>query len=633
MIYQVPSTHIQSQAEKRVISEIKRNWAHPHLRITNILLEGDAGSGKTELAKALSAALNLPYTKITCFADMDKSDVIGAVLPQLGNESDTVRYQFYPSEIVRAYENGWLLEIQEPTVIRDAAVLMMLNSALEADGAINLPDRMVRRHPDFVAVITTNRGYNGCRPLNEALRDRIQHTEKMDLPPKEVMMARAAAQTGCQDEGILGLLADCIIALDETAKANGIKGVAGMRSYLYWTDAVCQGAKAREEMYQKVIYKITTNENEIALLLKTLEAKGLNRQLEGLVIHSTQDGAFHQSGVENKNALFLERSQDSTGENDTESTQAQKTKAAHSPGGTSPIYHELASPPAFKKFLNQQARESVKGSCHEKIRLIVHREEPTSKDKKAYELAARELMPVIGEMVRRTKPLLEYDLAADFKKAQLFGTQFSADRVAMQDLRTFKRKDIPQEKPKLAVALRIDESASMAAFGRLDAARQTAIALYEFCTAVGIPISIYGDTADKSPLEQMSLFAYVDSASLDPNDKYTLMGIKGRSNNRDGMALRIVADRLLTATEETKLLISLSDGQPKALPDYTGKTAMEDMQSALQSYRRQGITFLACAIGQDKETIKAIYGSEHTLDITDLSLLPTQLVSVILRLM
>src|SRR5690606_24342334 len=103
----------------------------------------------------------------------------------------------------RAYENGWLLEIQEPTVIRDAAVLMSLNSALEPAGCINLPNRIVHRHPDFVAVITTNRGYNGCRPLNEALRDRVQHCEKMDLPDIEVMTGRAAAHTECKDEELL----------------------------------------------------------------------------------------------------------------------------------------------------------------------------------------------------------------------------------------------------------------------------------------------------------------------------------------------------------------------------------------------------------------------------------------------
>lgn len=240
LVWKKPLSHKVSEEERRVCSEINRNWNRGEMKITSILLEGDAGSGKTQLAKALSANFGLPYTKVTCFADMDKSDIIGAILPVISSErleklepsdqdilkalyesdgfqstteilmnvygftpehaalkmkellkfaaentgSDMVEYRFYPSEIVRAYQKGYLLEIQEPSVIRDAAVLMALNSALELDGSINLPTEIVQRHPDFIAVITTNRSYAGTRPLNEALRDRIQHTEKMDLPTK-----------------------------------------------------------------------------------------------------------------------------------------------------------------------------------------------------------------------------------------------------------------------------------------------------------------------------------------------------------------------------------------------------------------------------------------------------------------
>jgi len=232
LVWQKPPSHIKSKAEKRIYQEVVRNWNRGEMKISTILLEGDAGSGKTQLSKALSADFNLPYTKVTCFADMDKSDVLGSILPvqsEKDDNSDTVEYRYYPSEIVRAYENGWLLEIQEPTVIRDAAVLMALNSALEPDGSLNLPTRIVHRHPDFIAVITTNRGYNVYRPLNEALRDRVQHAEKLDLPPKEVMMERAKAKTDYQSENVLSLLAETIMLLDETARANAIKGVAGMR--------------------------------------------------------------------------------------------------------------------------------------------------------------------------------------------------------------------------------------------------------------------------------------------------------------------------------------------------------------------------------------------------------------------
>lgn len=285
LVWKKPLSHKISEQEIRVSNEIKRNWNNEEMKITNILLEGDAGSGKTEMAKALSANFGLPYTKVTCFADMDKSDIIGAILPVLSGEEQSqdekdVSYNFYPSEIVRAFENGYLLEIQEPTVIRDAAVLMALNSALEPDGTINLPTGIIKRHPDFIAVITTNRGYNGTRLLNEALRDRIQHAEKMDLPSVEVMIERAIAKTGYKDEQILKLLANVIIILDETARANAIKGVAGMRSYFFWVDSVANGIDIIESLYQKVIYKITTDSDEIKILEESLSKKGLRSELD-----------------------------------------------------------------------------------------------------------------------------------------------------------------------------------------------------------------------------------------------------------------------------------------------------------------------------------------------------------------
>lgn len=328
-IIKISKSHRVTQEEVRICKEIKRNWNKKDMKIVNILLEGDAGSGKTQLAKALSYDLGLPYTKITCFADMDKSDVIGSILPVISDDDiksldkddanllrlvyesseddsvydilakemgcskedvkvkskwkylqklskeksseNSVRYKFFPSEIVRAFKYGYLLEIQEPTVIRDAAVLMSLNSALELDGSINLPTEVVSRHPDFVSVITTNRNYVGCRPLNEALRDRVQHTEKMDLPSKEVIVQRAMAKTGCDDIELTSKLADAIIVLDETAKANAIRGVAGMRSLFYWLDAVQHGDSIRESMYNKVIYKMTTDPDEIILLEDAVE--------------------------------------------------------------------------------------------------------------------------------------------------------------------------------------------------------------------------------------------------------------------------------------------------------------------------------------------------------------------------
>lgn len=658
LVWQKPPSHIESEVETRIYQEVVRNWNRGEMKISTILLEGDAGSGKTQLAKALSADFNLPYTKVTCFADMDKSDVLGSILPVLPEEDDKsgkVEYRYYPSEIVRAYENGWLLEIQEPTVIRDAAVLMALNSALESDGSLNLPTHIVHRHPDFIAVITTNRGYNGCRPLNEALRDRVQHAEKLDLPPKSVMMERAKAKTGYESEAALSLLAETIILLDETARANAIKGVAGMRSYIFWVDAVASGASIQQTLYHKVLYKITTDPQELAILEQALASHGLTDKLEDLdapcILYSNGENPevmelyIPESGEcstgtdkADEKAVRLRKSSDSEGHSDMGSEESTNVSSSDNGENGSPFYHELDKSVAtdlqkkeFRKELNRKARQSVKGSCHEAIKLIVHRPEATMENRDEYHHTAASLLPVIRELIRKTSPLLEHEVSAEFAKSQLYGTKFCVDQSASSDFRVFARKRPPEEDPSLTVALRIDESASMSAFGRLDAAKQAAVALYEFCTGCGIPIMIYGDTADRSKQEQMSTYAYVDLESKDPDEKYSLMNIQARSNNRDGMALRIIADRLLNAPQKTKLIISISDGQPKAMPDYTGEKAAHDMKDTLQEYRRKGIYILAAAIGQDKDSIRELYGSENTLDITDLKLLPARLVQIIAR--
>lgn len=658
LIWKKSVSHVESDTERRICAAVKANWNKGEMKITNILLEGDAGSGKTQLAKALSAEFGLPYTKITCFADMDKSDILGAILPAAGKleDSETIQYQYYPSEIVRAFEYGWLLEIQEPTVIRDAAVLMILNSALEADGSINLPTRIVHRHPDFVAVITTNRNYNGCRPLNEALRDRIHHAEKMDLPPIDVMVKRAACKTGYKNRELLQTFAKVIILLDKTAKANAIKGVAGMRSYFYWVDAIMQRTDVIEALYHKVIYKITTNNEEITLLEQALREKDLFSELKSITVYGKgntngeeleicADGDFEaeqsKADEDTPPAVALKRTKDSKGVSDILPENTKQTESSEAGEDGTPIYHELNSDrqenieeeKSFRKQLNKEARNSVKGSIHEKIGMIVHCPFAESWQQEEYNKMVAKLLPVIRELSRKAKPLLEYETSVNFLPNKVYGTRFHAEKTASADFKYFSQKTPPEEKPSLAIGLRIDQSGSMNAFGRLEAARQAAVAVYEFCRECSIPVLIYGDTADRSPKEKMSLFAYIDWDKPQLNDEATLMGIESMSNNRDGMALRILADKLVKAPQTTKLLFSISDGQPRAMPDYTGNIAINDMKQVIQEYSRKGIYFLAAAIGEDKETICEIYGQERFLNITDLKQLPVRLVQTIARYM
>lgn len=67
------------------------------------------------------------------------------------------------------------------------------------------------------------------------------------------------------------------------------------------------------------------------------------------------------------------------------------------------------------------------------------------------------------------------------------------------------------------------------------------------------------------------------------------------------------------------------------MDDYTGSYAINDMQQTIAEYERKGISFLAAAIGQDKEIISEIYGRERFLDITELKTFPARLVRIIAR--
>lgn len=142
---------------------------------------------------------------------------------------------------------------------------------------------------------------------------------------------------------------------------------------------------------------------------------------------------------------------------------------------------------------------------------------------------------------------------------------------------------------------------------------------------------IYGDTADVSAREKTSLFSYKEFSDDFSWLTDKLVTMKARQNNRDGATLRIAATKLSQQAATTKLMLVISDGQPKALPDYTGKKAKQDIQEVLSEFERQGVVFVSAAIGQDKEEIKEIYGENRFLDITDLNEFPKQLIQLISR--
>ena len=246
----------------------------------------------------------------------------------------------------------------------------------------------------------------------------------------------------------------------------------------------------------------------------------------------------------------------------------------------------------------------------------------------SYRAITPDLLRLSKRLQRSVRRVIEDKRQGGRETGLLYGKRLHQKSLYRDDGRVFCNTRLPTEPVDISVALLVDESGSMCGNDRITRARATAIVMQDFCEALGIPLLIVGHTAFAGHVE---LFSYVDFDSVDRLDRYRLMDMSARDCNRDGAALRFVAEKLLKQPSEVKLLIIISDGQPND-EDYTGSSAEEDLRGIKLEYSRKGIKLYAAAIGEDKERIEHIYGNGY-LDITDLNDLPMRLTNLIARSM
>lgn len=296
------------------------------------------------------------------------------------------------------------------------------------------------------------------------------------------------------------------------------------------------------------------------------------------------------------------------------------------------ILNELALQKANQKYeeeLSEELQKSVNdihyGNAHTGIHATVNRLSYVSDTLiKEYYRIAEPVLKLSRRLQKAIAPILKEKSEGGKMKNLQFGKRLDMRALHHQDCSYFVRNKLPSEEPKLAVSILIDCSGSMASADRITYARLTAIALYDFCTSLSIPVSIYGHSTDYYEVE---LYSYAEFDSIDNQDRYRMMDICARGSNRDGMALRFMAENLCKRPEETKLLILISDGQPNHY-GYDGTEAEADLRGIKKEYEKKGITLFAAAIGTDKDKIKRIY-KEGFLDITDLKKLPKNMAQLV----
>lgn len=261
----------------------------------NFMMRGPAGTGKTEGAKAIAAGLGLPYLYYTCSANTEIYDFLGQMLPDTDGKTPAAKeypslmdiqmdpasafckltgeydeavtedmvyeklleimdhdakalaaenssgqhFRYVETPLITAIRKGYLIEIQEPTVIANPGVLVGLNALLDRCASITLTTgEVVRRHPDTVVVITTNNNYAGCRDMNQSIISRMNLIIDMEEPDVDTLTERTMKVTGCTDRTAVSEMAAAVQEINEHCRETMINdGSCGVRELISWVQS------------------------------------------------------------------------------------------------------------------------------------------------------------------------------------------------------------------------------------------------------------------------------------------------------------------------------------------------------------------------------------------------------------
>jgi MoxR-like ATPase len=212
-----------------------------------LLLEGEAGVGKTEAARALAAALDTPLIRLQCYEGMDSSEAL---------------YEWnYPRQLlrIRLAEAGGEDVVEDDLFGRDYLVRRPVLEAIEHPGplpAVLLVDELDRADPDFEAfllelladaavtvpelgtieasvppavVLTSNR----TRDLHDALKRRcLYHWIDYPPPAREVEIVRRRVP------GTAPELAQDVVSALARLRAADVQKPPGIAEAIDWVAAL-----------------------------------------------------------------------------------------------------------------------------------------------------------------------------------------------------------------------------------------------------------------------------------------------------------------------------------------------------------------------------------------------------------
>lgn len=159
--------YVEREFEGLKESEIY-DWARANQ--LNVLLTGDAGTGKTSSARNYAHIRNLPFVVIECTQQIDQSVTQGRYVPTAGREA-----RWVDSQLVTIIQQPGVVLLNEMTRMSPKAAVLFLRLLEERELIIDTTNRVIKVHPDciFIADQNTGSAYTGTSRQDGALVDRF----------------------------------------------------------------------------------------------------------------------------------------------------------------------------------------------------------------------------------------------------------------------------------------------------------------------------------------------------------------------------------------------------------------------------------------------------------------------------